>query len=142
MLAILFAGICLAISVPLLSARVLKANENRARNQLAVFRESLGRYLIDNNQRYPETLDGLVADHKYLTSIPFVDIPVRTPKESNPKYSDMKYSHRRTSTIYYGVKPNDAGGWFYDNVRDDPDYGNIRINCTHTDQSGKVWASY
>lgn len=142
MLLIIIAGISLAIGVPILSNFLLKMNERRARTQLAVFRTSLSQYLSDNNQRYPETLETLITDHKYLSSIPLIAIPVRTPKASDPKYTELKFSHRGTSAIYYGEKPNDAGGWFYNNVPNTPDHGNVRINCTHSDLSGRIWASY
>lgn len=140
-------GICLAafIAFTYVSIRggvkIKSANDNRARERLAGFRKAVDRYLSENT-RYPESLDALAADGKYLPAIPEVFVPVWAPKESDRKYSDMRFSHETSSAIYYGAKSNDAGGWLFNGVFDDPDYGSLRINCTHTDLVGKVWASY
>ena len=37
---------------------------------------------------------------------------------------------------------NDAGGWQYNNVSTDPDFGTLWVNCTHTDTKGSAWTSY
>lgn len=121
--------------------KIKLANDNIARERLAGFRKAVDQYLSDN-KRYPETLDALAAHGKYLLAIPKVFVPVWAPKVSDRKYSDTRFSHETSSAIYYGAKPNDAGGWMFNSVFDDPDYGSLRINCTHTDLSGKAWASY
>jgi hypothetical protein len=44
------------------------------------------------------------------------------------------------STPALGI--TDAGGWGYDNTVGDGWYGNIIVNCTHTDTKGTIWTAY
>lgn len=38
--------------------------------------------------------------------------------------------------------PQDVGGWSYVNNPRSRDFGNVFVNCTHSDGAGKSWDSY
>jgi len=37
---------------------------------------------------------------------------------------------------------SDFGGWIYDDVASDGNYGKVFVNCTHTETKGTVWTAY
>lgn len=94
---------------------------------LGSIRSALSVYYGDLEGAYPESLAPLTVDGKYLTAIPRAQVPG---------------AHYATDAVASGREPDDAGGWLYNNVVGDANYGNILVNCTHTDFNGKAWNSY
>ena len=60
------------------------------------------------------------------------------PSAKTPNY------HADSSAVQYGVfgAASDAGGWEYNDFPNAANYGNVWINCDHTDSKGSIWTSY
>lgn len=69
----------------------------------------------------PDRLEDVVGPGKVLTSLPQAKVR----------------PHAHSSAVADDGLLTDAGGWVYDPVA-----GTVRVNCTHTDPKGSVWASY
>ena len=64
---------------------------------------------------------------------------VTLPAAKSPNY------HPDSSAIFLGSTAGgwqDVGGWIYDSVPSDSNYGSIYVACTHTDTKGMFWTSY
>ena len=102
--------------------------EMKAENSLSAIRLALRVYSQENPGTYPQTLKPLLKEGKYLAFL--------------PKANLRRQWHENSRKVELGVEPIDNGGWLYNNNPSDPNYGTIRINCTHTDKAGKRWSSY
>lgn len=101
--------------------------ENGSRGNLGAIRSALSIYYGDLEGAYPEDLRALTVQGKYLTVVPKAKIPEH---------------HWTTDKVHAGPAPDDAGGWHYNNVPGDANFGTVLFNCTHTDVKGSVWTSY
>lgn len=125
-------GIMAAIAIPKFAELIRKSSEGAAKGNLGAIRSAMSIYYGDMEGQYPAQLESLTAGGKYLTVIP----AAKTPN-----------FHPDSATVHYLQGLNDAsqadtGGWGYVNNPRDKDYGNIFVNCTHTDTRGKSWDSY
>lgn len=109
------------------SRSVRLSSEGISRNNLANLRSALKSYGLAHDGRHPADLSALTIGGKYPATIP----PAKTPNY-----------HPETSAVLLGNKPDDSGGWLYDNVAGRASSGKIWVNCTHTDASGSAWTSY
>lgn len=46
------------------------------------------------------------------------------------------------TALRHPLRPDDAGGWGYNNVTGDPGQGSVWVNCTHTDARGRKYSDY
>lgn len=76
--------------------------------------------------RYPSSLEALADPRLMASPLPLARIR----------------AHRKSPFVTYGAKPDDAGGWLYDNAPENAGFGTLRINCTHTDLRGSAWSAY
>jgi hypothetical protein len=106
--------------------------QKQARALPGSVRGALSIYYGDHEGRYPDTIEELTANGKYLTSVP----SIKPPNGTRRGY------HRKTNAVRTGIAPDDGGGWMYNNVASDANYGTLWINCTHTDSRGRKWSSY
>ena len=90
-------------------------------------RGALSIYYGDLEGSYPDNMASLTLSGKYLQSVPVAKAP--------------NY-HGDTSTVILTSAANDGKGWAYNNVAGTADYGNVLVNCTHTDSKGSVWTAY
>lgn len=110
------------------SAMVQPSNAKATVGSLGGLRSALSIYYGDLEGQYPEDLGELTVAGKYISSFPKVktlDHPDSNEIVSMPSLSGL-----------------DTGGWGYVNNPYDQHYGNIFIDCTHTDPRGKVWTAY
>lgn len=122
-------GILSALAITRYNQTLRKANEGAAKGNLGTIRSALRIYYADmEGGAYPETLAVLAQNSTFLPRVPEVEAPPYHP-DSNAV---------RTSA----GAANDAGGWQYNNVPSDLNYGTLWVNCTHTDSAGSVWTSY
>jgi len=106
---------------------IVKSNEGATKGNLGSIRSALSIYYGDTKGEYPTDLAALTVGGKYLKSLPRAKVP--------PHHSD-------SNAVRQGRSPDDSGGWFYDNDLLDSDFGQVFVNCTHTDTKGKVWTEY
>ena len=111
-------------------ALAASASSESDKNNLRALRSALSAYRDENSGSYPVDLQELVP--KRLVAVP----PART-SPYHPDSSSVRY--------FKSLDDNsaaDTGGWGYVNNTKDKDFGNLFINCTHTDAKGKSWDSY
>lgn len=102
-------------------------SEGASKGNLGALRSALSIYYGDMEGYYPLALDAVTVSGKYMSAIPKVR---------------RLGAHPDSAYVNYGTRPDDAGGWLYDNVPGDKNYGTLWINCTHTDRRGAVWTTY
>jgi hypothetical protein len=111
-----------AVLVTVLSAASFRAATLGNLNSL---RSAVANYRTDHNGRLPGALTELPGT--YLDSIP---------------RARLWLYHPDSAAVTCGTKPDDAGGWLYDNSAGDADYGRVSINCSHSDWKGEPWNSF
>jgi uncharacterized RDD family membrane protein YckC len=111
-------------------ALAASAGSESDKDNLRALRSALSAYRDENHGSYPADLQELVP--KRLVAVP----PARTP----PYHPDSRVVHYFKSLDDNSAA--DTGGWGYVNNPRDKDFGNLFINCTHTDARGKSWDSY
>ncbi|HAT72526.1 MAG TPA: hypothetical protein DCS63_06900 [Elusimicrobia bacterium] len=102
--------------------------------RLGSVRSALQVYYGDTEGVFPERLDLLTENGKYLTGLPKLDLP----------------GHRETSEVLYlsgpavdPAKLTDTGGYAYYNAKAYPvTHGTLLLNCTHKNEKGQYWYSY
>lgn len=101
---------------------VLLSEAGATRGNLSAIRQALSQAAAENKGARPANLTSVVGPGKALEALP--------PAKLRPY-------HGPSSAIEETGAVTDAGGWTYDAVA-----GTVRVNCTHTDSKGSVWASY
>jgi type II secretory pathway pseudopilin PulG len=133
------------LSVTLLSAIPAKTPENqqkqeienRTRNALGSIRSAISIYHDDNDEGlYPSDLSQLVANGKYLTRIPALELSQHKPSEGTRALPHVRDIDDLDSQL------KDSGQWVYVADPSSPLFGLVRIDCTHTDSRGVIWKDY
>lgn len=129
MIVVAIIGILAAIAIPKFAELIRKSVEGSSKGNLGALRSALTIYYGDMEGTYPNQLDALTIAGKYLSSVPLA---------KTPNY------HADSSAIQYGIfgAASDAGGWEYNSFPNAANYGNIWVNCNHTDSKGSIWTSY
>lgn len=130
MIVVAIIGILAAIAIPKFAELIRKSSEGASKGNLGALRSAMSIYYGDMEGQYPANLAALTIGGKYLTSIP----PAKAPNY-----------HTDSSVIVLtavAATPNDAGGWWYNDVVTNANIGNSLVNCTHTDTKGSVWTAY
>ncbi|MBI3297764.1 MAG: hypothetical protein HYZ75_06350 [Elusimicrobia bacterium] len=122
-----FLGLIGAVVVSKFGDMMRSPEESSSRGNLGSIRSALSIYYGDLEGVYPSDLSSLTVAGKYIGEL---------PQAKTPKY------HKASTRVTPGATPSDSGGWGYNNVTADPNYGNVFVNCTHTDLRSRVWASY
>ena len=128
MIVVAIIGILAAIAIPKFAELIRKSNEGASKGNLGSIRSALSIYYGDMEGVYPDDPNSLTTNGKYLAAI---------PKSKAPNY------HPDSSMFTNGDgSPTDSGGWNYNNVVGDANFGTVFVNCTDTDTKGSVWTSY
>ncbi len=129
MIVVAIIGILAAIAIPKFAELIRKSGEGASKGNLGSIRSSLSIYYGDMEGQYPAQLAALTIAGKYLSTLPLA---------KTPNY------HSDSSVEIDGVLSlqNGAGGWMYNNVNGDSNYGSMIVNCSHTDSKGNVWTTY
>ena len=130
MMVVAVISILAAVAAPKFSDMVRKSNEGASKGNLGALRSALSIYYADMEGQYPDDLTALTLNGKYIAAIP----AARAPNYHAATVSQQVY---RVSAVV-----SDYGGWIYDDIPGDSDYGKVYINCTHTDMKGSSWTSY
>lgn len=135
MIVVAIIGILAAIAIPKFSQLVTKSNEASTKGNLGAVRSALSIYYGDMEGWYPADagLASLQSNSKYLTSIPMAKVPALGA--TNPGHTD-------SNGITLSTTFSDAGGWVYDNVSTDSNWGRFLVACTHVDLRSNAWTSY
>ncbi|MBI5246425.1 MAG: hypothetical protein HY923_04540 [Elusimicrobia bacterium] len=117
------------------------ANETEdLKTQLGSIRAAMSIYYGDMEGKYPDKLERVIADPKYMPRPPrvfavYANVPGRGVMRVHTREDMMKIRH------FGSVKSaDDLGGWGYVNDPKSPEYGLVFINCTHREVRRKmVW---
>jgi type II secretory pathway pseudopilin PulG len=112
------------VVMPKMAGALQRAKEGSATANLTVMRTALYSYSSDQGT-FPTNLAAL--NGQYVSAIPAA--------------KGLSH-HADSNAVTFESEPSDAGGWSYDNNPNDANFGQIVINCTHTDERGNLWASY
>jgi prepilin-type N-terminal cleavage/methylation domain-containing protein len=151
-------GVLAIIALPKFANMVVKAQEASVKGKLGALRGALTIYCADNDGRPLQYTGGItigvnyhpvvlpLITPRYIDAIPKIRIP--TPgvhrgtwdsRESDGATTvppgDIPNSWGTTTTM--GVTMVGGDRYFYDDVND-----NLRISCTHTDTTGRVWSTW
>jgi len=100
--------------------------------ELGAVRSALSIYYGDTKGQYPETLDVLWKNGKYLPR-PIRRAHVYAGSPGGP--ITQPHWYRDSAQVKYFSSPLDAddtGGWGFVNDPKSPQYGSVFVNCTHT----------
>jgi general secretion pathway protein G len=132
MIVVAIIGILAAIAIPKFASLIRKSGEGASKGNLGSIRSSLSIYYGDMEGQYPNKLEALTMNSKYLGAIPVA----KTPSYHADSSAEVDAT---------GVTANDestGAGWVFNNITTDPNVGQLNVNCTHTDTKGSVWTSY
>ena len=130
MIVVAIIGILAAIAIPKFAELVRKSNEGSTKGNLGAIRSALNIYYADMEGARPSDPASLTIGGKYLSTI---------PKARAPNY------HPAGAAIVLGsftIGLTDAGAWIYDADPTEANYGEIYVDCSHTDTKRSTWASY
>ena len=128
MIVVAIIGILAAIAIPKFAELIRKSNEGASKGNLGSIRSALSIYYGDMEGQYPVDMNSLTVAGKYMTAIPKAKVP--------NWHADIATANQAQAPI------SDAGGWAYDNVATDSNFGSLWVNCTHTDTKGSIWTAY
>jgi prepilin-type N-terminal cleavage/methylation domain-containing protein len=129
MIVVAIIGILAAIAIPKFAELIRKSGEGASKGNLGSIRSSLSIYYGDMEGVYPAQLGALTVAGKYLSTVPVA----KTPNY----HADSSVEVDNLISAETG-----AGGWNYDNVTTDANFGSMIVNCSHTDSKGTVWTTY
>jgi prepilin-type N-terminal cleavage/methylation domain-containing protein len=130
MIVVAIIGILAAIAIPKFASLVKKSKEGATKGSLGAFRSALSIYYGDMEGLYPVQTNALTISGKYLTNLPFAKTP------------DYHVDSSASTDATGAQAVNDGGGWAYDNVYSDGNFGTLWVNCTHTDTKQTTWSGY
>jgi prepilin-type N-terminal cleavage/methylation domain-containing protein len=127
MIVVAIIGILAAVALPKFGDLIIKSKEGATKGKLGAVRSALSIYYSDLEGNFPNDPSSLTVSGKYMTTIPTAGIP--------------NY-HGDSSSFNLNLSSNDGGGWQYNNLASDANFGHLLVNCTHTDAKGTVWTTY
>ncbi len=129
MIVVAIIGILAAIAIPKFADLIRKSGEGASKGNLGSLRSALSIYYGDMEGQYPMVASSLTINGKYLSAIPVAKAP--------------QY-HPDSSVVANGLPavPTGAGGWWYNDVSTDGNFGSVMVNCTHTDTKSVLWTVY
>jgi prepilin-type N-terminal cleavage/methylation domain-containing protein len=134
MIVVAIIGILAAIAIPQFANLVAKSQEGATKGNLGTIRSSLSIYYGDTEGWYPTDTSNFVSltlGGKYLQGVPQANLP-RTRENTG--------GHAASQNVVNTL--GDVGGWFYNNTGTDQAWGQVVVNCSHSDIKGSHWTSY
>jgi len=127
MIVVAILGILAALALPKFGELVKKSKEGATKGKLGGIRSALSIYYGDQEGVFPNNPDALTVNGTYMTVIPHAEMP--------PYHGDDE-------SFELNADESDGGGWTYNNVTADANWGELLVNCTHTDAKGTIWTTY
>ena len=129
MIVVAIIGILAAIAIPKFADLIRKSNEGATKGNLGSVRSALSIYYGDQEGIFPATPDALTVNGDYIDKIPNAKTP--------------NYHTDQSSFLLDNVAGlTDEGGWAYDNTQATANFGNLFVNCSHTDTKSTRWSTY
>jgi prepilin-type N-terminal cleavage/methylation domain-containing protein len=128
MVVIVILGILAAVIAPRIPQFVNKAKEGRTKGNMATLRSTMNIYYSDNDGFYVRGDPTLSLVPKYLKDIPTCET--------------LQHGKNGGFDTTNAIGATDAGSWGYVSDQTQNSWGDIWIQCSHTDLSGNRWTSY
>ncbi|MBL0058986.1 MAG: prepilin-type N-terminal cleavage/methylation domain-containing protein [Elusimicrobia bacterium] len=134
MLVVAIIGLLAAIALPKFAGLIIKSKEAAVKGKLGAFRSAVSIYYADNEGNIPANLDSLTASGKYLDVLPSISIPTYA---AHPIGNGVTHPFGDWGLIAPGSLggTGPGWGWFLSG-------GEMRVNCTHPDSTGRVWSTW
>jgi prepilin-type N-terminal cleavage/methylation domain-containing protein len=129
MIVVAIIGILAAIAIPKFAQLIRKSGEGSSKGNLGALRSTLSIYYGDMEGQYPTQLIGLTMSGKYIAQIPVAKTPNYHP-DTSAEGDGPTHTSQDTAT------------WWFNNVTAAANYGDVSIDCTHTDTKGTIWSQY
>ena len=140
MIVVAIIGILSAIAIPKFADLIRKSNEGATKGNLGAIRSAMSIYYGEMEGWYPVSNPGPIMtmeNGKYLKAVPNSYAPPYHPQSSTFDMSATSGSVEGTTS---------PGGWSYESnstpATTDSPWGNVWVNCTHTDTRNTTWSSY
>ncbi len=143
MIVIAIIGILAAVAIPKFAELIRKSAEGQVKGNLGAMKSALSIYYADMEGYYPDDVNSLTINGKYLTQISSVKIP-----DYHPSTTAIRHNW---TTNPFGCSANmlNTGEWIYWNERGSAcalsayhTLGEFWVACSHTDTKGSVWSNY
>jgi prepilin-type N-terminal cleavage/methylation domain-containing protein len=141
MIVVAIIGILAAIAIPKFASLIRKSGEGASKGNLGAVRSALSIYYGDMEGNYPSDIWAMTIGGKYLGTVPVAKAPNYHTDESR----ESLYTGGCAATItndwlnFAGTQP---AGWSYCPTTTDANFGNLAVNCSHTDTKGSYWETY
>jgi prepilin-type N-terminal cleavage/methylation domain-containing protein len=143
MIVVAIIGILSAIAIPKFADLIRKSNEGATKGNLGAIRSAMSIYYGENEGLYPvgaavnAGLQLTMDTGKYIKSI---------PNSYEPPYHAATNAFIVSATTGTEASP-DQGKWAYQSAKTpvnpgDQPWGNVWVNCTHTDSKAFQWSNY
>jgi len=139
MIVIAIIGVLAAIAIPKFSDLIRKSSEGATKGNLGAIRSAMCIYFGDVEGWYPVTDPAPILtmnNGKYMKEIPAC---------YNPPYH-LKIAAFDMTNSTGGTENGTAGAWEYQANRltnpGDKAWGDVWVNCTHTDSRATTWSAY
>jgi prepilin-type N-terminal cleavage/methylation domain-containing protein len=147
MIVVAIIGILSAIAIPKFADLIRKSNEGATKGNLGALRSAISIYYGENEGWFPSNASGATTmdlasvltmqNGKYLQAIPQCYCPPYHDKSSVVETVDFSSFTETTGS---------AGSWGYQGsntpAANTELWGNVWVDCTHTDSKNVVWAGY
>lgn len=128
MMVVAIISLIASIALPKFGNMVIRTKESATKGSLGALRSAISIYYADSEGRFPgvgELEFSLTSGGRYIKDIP----PCRVPAPGDHPES--------TNIVDYAGAYTDQGDWIYVAAN-----GNINVNCTHFDSTGRLWSSW
>jgi prepilin-type N-terminal cleavage/methylation domain-containing protein len=133
MIVVTIIGVLAAIAIPKFSNLIDKSKEGYTKGALSTVRSVLSVYYADNEGKFPaDNLAVLIGDARYVDSLPVTKLP-----RTGHSYTAAVHTADSTATFI-----TDAGGWAYLNNPSSGNWGEFKVNCTHSDSGARDWSEF
>lgn len=148
MIVVAIIGILSAIAIPKFADLIRKSNEGATKGNLGAIRSAVSIYYGELEGWFPvPTASGGSATAGTLGAILTMENG-KYLKEVTSSYAPPHHAKSANVTIAVasGNETASPGAWGYQDARSpgtgEKQWGDVWVNCTHTDSKGQVWSSY
>ena len=133
-------GIAAAIAIPKFADLANKSNEGATKANLGALRAALSIYYGDMLGVYPDSLEALTSDGRYIMTIPSAKTPPHHDDSSQVSIYGAEACTQNGDLSAAAV--TDTGGWGYVSAPGSICHDMLFVNCTHEDSRLTQWHTY
>jgi prepilin-type N-terminal cleavage/methylation domain-containing protein len=140
MIVVAIIGILSAIAIPKFADLIRKSNEGATKGNLGAIRSAMSIYYGEMEGWYPTSDPGPIMTMeggKYIKTV---------PPSYAPPYHSQSFTFDMSAANGTAEGTTSKGGWSYQQnstpASTDQQWGNVWVNCTHTDSKNTTWSAY